>query len=663
MESPVLVQKDIYLKPYEQKIIRRIRKIQQKEAELCGKTSLKDWANGYLYYGLHKTPEGWVYRDKLPNVQQAYLIGDFTNWKMNEDFMLYKQKNGDFVGNFSLDSIKHGDQYRLYIFFDNHYEYRIPAFTKRVIEVNGSGLFNAQVYNPDKKYVFKNKQPKKNTKTALVYEAHIGMSSEEEKISSFDEFRLNVLPKISQLGYDTIQLMAIQEHPYYGSFGYQVSSFFAVSSRFGTPDELRKLIDEAHGLGIRVIMDLVHSHAVKNTVEGIGYYDGTDNLYFHGGKRGLHPAWDTKCFNYGNDLTLHFLLSNCKYWLEEYKFDGFRFDGVTSMLYHNHGLGTDFTDYSMYFDENVDEDAIIYLTFANKLIKQVNKNAITIAEEMSGMPGICETIENNGIGFDFRLAMGNPDFWLKTIKKPDEEWKVGDIFFKLTDKRVEEKVINYVESHDQALVGDKTLIFRLADKYMYDNMYLPKINLEVERAIALHKIIRFITLVSSSNGYLNFMGNEFGHPEWIDFPREGNNWSYQYARRQWSLSENKDLAYYYLNIFDKEMIHFVEEFKVLENSKISDVNYDNKNQILAFVKKNLVFLFNFNPVKSIPDYGLPASKGKYKIVFNSDNSKFLGFNRVDEEIEYHTIKNSITQKYELKVYSVNRSVLVFKKIK
>lgn len=660
MERPILVQKDPYLQPYKQKIISRIRKIKQKQAELCSTTSLKDWANGYLYYGLHKTPKGWVYRDKLPNLQQAYLIGDFTNWKINEDFMLFKQKNGDFVGNFPLDWIKHGDQYRLYIFFDNHYEYRIPAFTKRVVEVNKTGLFNAQVFNPEEKYIFKNKQPNKNKTTALIYEAHIGMSSEEEKISTFNEFRQNVLPKISDLGYDTIQLMAIQEHPYYGSFGYQVSSFYAISSRFGTPDELKQLIDEAHGLGIRVIMDLVHSHAVKNTVEGIGYYDGTDNLYFHSGPRGLHPAWDTRCFNYGNDLTIHFLLSNCKYWLDEYKFDGFRFDGVTSMLYHNHGLGTNFTDYSMYFDDNVDEDAIVYLTLANKLIKQINKNAITIAEEMSGMPGICETIENDGIGFDFRLAMGNPDFWLKTIQKPDEQWKVSDIFFNLTNKRIEEKVVNYVESHDQALVGDKTLIFRLADKHMYDNMYLPKINLEIERAVALHKIIRFITLVCSSNGYLNFMGNEFGHPEWIDFPRQGNNWSFKYARRQWSLSENKDLAYYYLNVFDKEMIKFVKDHKILQKPQISNTIFDDNNQILIFTKNKLIFVFNFNPVKSFPNYSINAPRGTYKIIFNSDNPKFLGFNRVDEQIDYKTIKKN--SNYELKIYTVNRSVLVFKKI-
>ena len=213
------------------------------------------------------------------------------------------------------------------------------------------------------------------------------LAADSEKVGTYNEFRKNILPRIKKLGYNVIQLMAIQEHPYYGSFGYHVSSFFAASSRFGTPEELKQLIDEAHGMGIMVIMDLVHSHAVRNEVEGLGNYDGTRYQFFHEGKRGEHDAWDSYCFNYGKNEVLHFLLSNVKYWLDEYHFDGFRFDGVTSMLYYDHGLSRAFTSYDMYFDSGQDEEAITYFKLSNKLIHETNPNAISIAEEMSGYPG------------------------------------------------------------------------------------------------------------------------------------------------------------------------------------------------------------------------------------------------------------------------------------
>jgi 1,4-alpha-glucan branching enzyme len=378
------------------------------------------------------------------------------------------------------------------------------------------------VWNPGKEYLWIHHSPETAERTPLIYEAHVGMATEEPRTGSYNEFRQNILPRIRKAGYNTIQLMAVQEHPYYGSFGYHVSNFFAVSSRFGTPEELKALVDEAHGMGISVIMDIVHSHAVKNVLEGLGMFDGSPFQYFHAGPRREHVAWDSLCFNYGRNEVLHFLLSNCKFWLEEYHFDGFRFDGVTSMLYYDHGLSRDFTEYSMYYDGGQDEDAIVYITLSNKLIKSVKPAAITIAEEMSGMPGIATPLKNGGIGFDYRMAMGIPDYWIKIIKElPDEKWDVSAIFHELTQKRQDEKTISYAESHDQALVGDQTIIFRLIEKDMYFHMDKNSQSLIVDRGIALHKIIRMATASTAGGGYLNFMGNEFGHPEWIDFPREG----------------------------------------------------------------------------------------------------------------------------------------------
>ncbi len=653
-----LINNDPYLKPYEDIILHRIKHLEIKENELTGGKSLSEFANAHHYFGLHKTKSERIYRDWLPNATEVWLVGDFSEWKLSDNFKLTKRKNGEFSIKLKSSVLKHGDLYRLYVKWEGGGGDRIPAYARRVVQDENTKIFNAQVWDPPKPYKQKHKPPEKKD-SVFIYEAHIGMASEEGKVATFKEFKNNILPKIHSLGYDTIQLMAIQEHPYYGSFGYHVSNFFAVSSRFGTPEELKELIDEAHNIGIRVIMDIVHSHAVKNEVEGISKYDGSEYQFFHAGNRGLHSAWDSRCFDYGKNEVLHFLLSNCKFWIEEYNFDGFRFDGVTSMLYLNHGLGTDFTSYDDYYNENQDESALIYLGLANKLIHEIKPEAITVAEEMSGMPGIANSLSDGGFGFDYRLAMGIPDFWIKTIKEQkDENWHVGNIFYRLTDKRKDEKTINYSESHDQALVGDKTIIFRLADADMYHFMQINNMNIITERAVALHKMIQLITSAAAQTGYLNFMGNEFGHPEWIDFPREGNNWSYHYARRQWSLAQNKELAYYYLNSFNTELIHLLKCRNILNTSikLLSDKAYD---QVLIFKRDKYIFVFNFNPFTSFPDYGFETEKGTYKIIFNSDDETFLGKGRINTEILYKT--SEFQNKNMLKVYIPVRTCFVMEK--
>ena len=462
------------------------------------------------------------------------------------------------------------------------------------------------------------------------------MSTEHQRVSTFIEFRLYVLPRIAALGYNTIQLMAIQEHPYYGSFGYQVANFFAVSSRFGTPEELKELIDAAHGLGIRVLLDIVHSHSVSNEAEGLSLFDGTDYLYFHRGERGKHPAWDSRCFDYGKPQVLNFLLSNCKYWLEEFRFDGFRFDGVTSMIYYDHGLGKAFTDYSFYYDGNEDDDALVYLTMANQLIHELYPEALTIAEEMSGLPGLASPISEQGMGFDYKLSMGIPDYWIKLLKEvPDEQWHVGDIYYELTNKRAEERTISYAESHDQALVGDKTIFFRLTDKEIYTGMSVFDHSLIIDRAMALHKMIRLITLATAGGGYLAFMGNEWGHPEWIDFPRQGNNWSYAHARRLWSLVDNTDLKFKYLNAFDSAMLHFATKSNLLDREPRVLVR-DIERQLLVFERSGYLFVFSFNPTTSYTDYQFDVPAGKYITVLNTDNPAFGGDNRIDESVEHFT---------------------------
>lgn len=350
MESLNLIKNDPWLAPYEAAIEGRYQYVIDKEKSLTnnGKLTLSEMASGYLYFGLHKTTKGWVFREWAPNATAIYLIGTFNGWQKDNKYKLKRKANGIWEIALTDAQMCHEDLFKLLVEWDGGSGERIPAWTRRVVQDEQSKIFSAQVWNPEKPYKFKNKRFKPKKSPLLIYECHIGMSTNEEKVGTYNEFRQNILPRVAKDGYNAIQIMAIQEHPYYGSFGYHVSSFFAASSRFGTPDELKQLIDEAHGMGIAVIMDIVHSHAVKNEVEGLGRFDGSYDQYFLSGERREHPAWDSLCFNYGKNEVLHFLLSNCKFWLEEYKFDGFRFDGVTSMLYYSHGLGEAFCNYGDY---------------------------------------------------------------------------------------------------------------------------------------------------------------------------------------------------------------------------------------------------------------------------------------------------------------------------
>ena len=662
MNDPGLIKNDPWLEPYRAAIVRRMEKAITREAELTGDGSLQSFASGHLWFGLHSLDQGWVMREWAPNAREIFLIGTFNNWQASDQYRFYRLEYGNWEIRLKEGSIAHGDKYKLLVRWEGGEGERIPAWCNRVVQDPETKVFDAQVWIPSKPYKWKNPLPDLTDFQPLIYEGHVGMATEEYKVGSYAEFREKVLPHVVRGGYNTLQLMAIQEHPYYGSFGYHVSNFFAASSRFGTPEELKELIDEAHGYGVAVIMDIVHSHAVKNENEGLGKLDGNPAQFFHGDHRREHVAWDSLCFDYGKNEVTHFLLSNVNYWLSEYHFDGFRFDGVTSMLYYDHGLERDFTSYDFYFDGGQDEDAIAYLSLANKMIQEIRPGALSIAEDMSGYPGLAVPVHQGGVGFNYRLAMGTPDYWIKTIKeKEDEQWNVSEIFHELTSKRADEKTVGYAESHDQALVGDKTIIFRLIDKEMYWHMDKGSQNLVVDRGIALHKMIRLITAATAGNAYLNFMGNEFGHPEWIDFPREGNDWSYQYARRQWTLVENQELRYQHLGDFDREMILILRKNNIYSASCMH-VKTDQADLIIAFERHGLLFVFNFHPNNSYTDYGLAVDAGRYTTLLCSDDPEFGGFDRYDSSLVHRTqVERSFGLKQNLKLYLPSRTAIVLER--
>ena len=658
---------DPWLRPYYNDIALRMNLHAKTRKQLLGtKADLASFANGYLYFGFFRIEDGWVYREWAPGADEIHLIGDFNQWNRTSHPMTRKEGGVWEIRLEGVNALQHKQRVKIQVTRNGEHFDRIPAYIHRVVQNPETKMFDGQIWAPEHPFNWTDGgYGKRKIAPPFIYEAHIGMAQEKEGIGTYREFADFNLERIKNLGYNTLQLMAIQEHPYYASFGYQVSNFFAASSWYGEPEDLKYLINKAHNMGMYVLLDVVHSHASGNAADGLNLLDGTEDQYFLPGQRGWHPAWGTKLFNYGKHEVIHFLLSNLKYWLEEYHFDGFRFDGVTSMIYQDHGLGDNFSDYSQYFGLNTNVEALTYLQLANELVHAVNPFAITIAEEMSGMPGMCIPIRSGGIGFDYRLSMGVPDFWIKSLKEyPEDQWDIHKMWYELTTRRPQEKNIGYCESHDQALVGDKTLIFRMADAEMYTGMDKAYHSPAIDRAIALHKLIRFVTLVLAGEGYLNFMGNEFGHPEWIDFPREGNGWSYKYARRQWSLAENGYLKYQWLENFDRAMLKFARKYRVLNKTDTLNLWIDQENKLLSFSKGELIYVFNFGPDKSSMNFFVRAHSvgaGKYEIVFSSDDDDFGGQNKIDKSQLYHTLEDE-KRGLGFEVFTPSRTVMVFKKM-
>ena len=647
------------LKPFERDIDLRMNLYHNTKNRLLAQGgTLKDFANAHHYFGIHHHNGSWVYREWAPSAYQLYLTGDFNGWNQTSHPMK-RLENG--VWELVLEgdnALWEGCKVKTVVDANLTRTEHIPLYARRVVQDPKTITWCAEVVDNWKTYEWTD-QDFKGADSLYIYEAHVGMAQEEGKVGTYREFAKYVLPRIKKAGYNAVQLMAVMEHPYYGSFGYQVANFYAASSWFGKPEDLKYLVDKAHKLGIRVLLDVVHSHAVKNTAEGINMFDGTEWQFFHSGPKGDHPAWGTKCFNYGKDEVIHFLLSNLAFWMTEYHFDGFRFDGITSMLYHDHGLGSNFDNDNKYFSLNTHTEAITYLQLANELIREVNPDAITIAEDMSGMPGMCLPIQDGGIGFDYRLAMGLPDMWIKTVKeKKDEDWDIAKMWGDMCLRRPGENTVSYVESHDQALVGDKTMIFRLADANMYTDMDKACHNPVIDRTIALHKMIRLFTLAGGGEAYLNFMGNEFGHPEWIDFPREGNGWSFHYCRRQWSLRDNGFLKYQWLGDFDQDMIALAKRSNLFEQ-RMGDLRLlKEPEKTIVFYRRGLLFAFNFHPSQSLTNVLVPVpNDADYTVKLSSDDEKYGGQNLV-EHMVYPA--KEFDGKFYVELYLPARTAVVLK---
>jgi 1,4-alpha-glucan branching enzyme len=590
--------------------------------------SLRAYAALHTNLGIHKIRRtdgtfSWRLREYMPNAEDLWLTTDRLNFQRHASYRFRRLENGVFQLSLPEDALAHGTYMELRVKPrkrgpEQGALRRVPAFATWVEQdAVLPSQWCARLWAPEKPYRFRHRRPAKAV-FPRIYEAHVGMAQsalarQGQSVGSYRDFAADMLPRIRDAGYTAVQLMGILEHPLYRSYGYQVSSYFAPSSRFGTPDEFRGLVDAAHGLSLMVILDIPHGHACANTEQGIAAYDGSRYLF-----SGEHNQWGTPSFDYAQEMTRRFLLSNCRYWLEEFRVDGFRFDAVGNMIYADHGVDDDFSHVGRCFYggnglPRADENGELYLCLANALIRRIRPQALSIAEEFSGMPGLTCPPKEGGLGFDYRFAMGIPDYWEKCIESPRD---MGSLWYETTNHRPYDRTVSYVECHDQCINGHDAMIWRLIGKDMYDYMAVFTDNWNTSRGLAFYRLMRLVTLCTADAGYLNFMGDEFGHPEWLDDESR--------AHRQWHLAGRADLKYAGLAAWDRAQMTLVAgrlpDFQ--QQPLFRFIHEDDR--ILAFERGRLLFVFNFHELQAKTNLLFAVTPGKYVERLSSDETAFAG---------------------------------------
>lgn len=633
---------DPELAPYRDFFLQRCSRFEQEKTRIEKNFgSLKAYSDIYTHFGPHliKGKDGnfWRWREYMPHATEIWLTTSKLNFKRNAQYRFTNKGNGEFELTLPQEALPHGEYVELRVQGPMPPQKsdgsipelpvpmrRVPAFAQWVEQdPHVPEQWCARIWAPENPYQFKHHR-RGLLQFPRIYEAHVGMAQSSlqhfgESVGTYDYFRRFVLPRIREDGYTAVQLMGILEHPLYKSFGYQVSSYYAPSSRYGNPDQFKELVDAAHGLGLAVILDITHGHACANTEQGLACYDGSN--YFFSAK---YNQWGTPSFDYGNEMARRFLLSNCRYWMEEFRIDGFRFDAVGNMLYIDHGVNDSFSHVGRCFygkDGQPREDVYgeLYLCLANDLIHNMDEHAITIAEEFSGMPGLTCSPAEGGLGFDYRFAMGIPDFWAKAIENPKD---MGSMWYEMTNHRPYDRTISYVECHDQCINGDDAMIWRLLGDSMYRYMGASSETWNISRGLAFYRLMRLLTLTAADAGYLNFMGNEFGHPEWLD--------AEEHAHRQWHLADQPDLKYASLAAWDKAQLNILvgqhlDDF--LQQPMFRFIHEDMR--LLAFERGHLLFVFNFHETEPRENLLFAVTPGKYIEILSSDQKKFGGHGNLE----------------------------------
>ncbi|KAI8557559.1 hypothetical protein RHMOL_Rhmol04G0020000 [Rhododendron molle] len=493
-----------------------------------------------------------------------------------------------------MPAIPHGSKYRVYFNTSDGPLERVPAWAPYVVpDADGNQAF-AVHWEPPPEYTYKWKHKHPEVPKSLrIYECHVGISGLEPKIASFNDFTEKVLPYVKEAGYNVIQLIGLVEHKDYFTIGYRVTNLYAVSSRYGTPDDFKRLVDEAHGLGLLVFLDIVHSYSAADEMVGLSLFDGSNDCFFHTGKRGHHKFWGTRMFKYGDVDVLHFLLSNLNWWVVEYHIDGLQFHSLASMIYTHNGFASLSGDMEEYCNQYVDKDALMYLILANEILHALHPKIITIAEDATLYPGLCEPTSQGGLGFDYFVNLSASEMWSSLLGNvPDCDWNMSKIVSTLIgNKHSADKMLLYAENHNQSISGGCSfgeILLGEPREHASDR------KASILRGSSLHKMIRLISFTIGGHAYLNFMGNEFGHP--------------------------------------KDMMNVDEKERILSRGLPNIHHVNDTTMVISYLRGPLLFIFNFHPTTSYERYSVGVEEaGEYQVILNSDEKRYGGQALIEQD--------------------------------
>ena len=586
----------------------------------------------YEFLGCHfnaKAGEA-TFRTWAPNAQAIHLVGDFNNWQEGKTPMIRISDSG--IWEVVVTGVSVEQRYKFSIVASNGerilkadpfaFHSETDEKTASIICDLGTYKWGDQTWQKAKEDLF--------DKPVNIYELHLGswQRGENGEILTYAQIAMRLIPYIKEMHYTHIELMPVMEHPYGGSWGYQVCGFYAPTSRYGTPHDLMRFIDLCHQSGIGVILDWVPAHFPKDA-HGLYEFDGTPLYECQGDDRKEHPEWGTRCFDYGRTEVQSFLVSNAVFWLDIYHADGLRVDAVSSMLYLDYGRkpGQWFPNTQ---GNNKNLDAVSFLQKLNLAVFKYHPYTMMIAEESTAWPMVTKPPQDGGLGFNFKWNMGWMNDMLEYITIDPLFRK--DVHNKLTFSFYYAFSENFILpiSHDEVVHGKKSLLDKMPGNY------------EMKFA-GLRAFLGY--MMTHPGKKLTFMGTEFG---------QFKEWAYDDSL-DWHLLEYEQ---------HKKMHNYVKALNkfYLDTPALWEIDYswdgfswisdsDSMQNIIVFTRTNedgerIISLINFAPVKR-DDYriGVPEA-GIYEEAFNSDAVEFGGEGNTNnnlqtEEIDMHGFKQSL----------------------